>query len=210
DLGRHARIDDPGDAGGVIGLLDVDERGAALVQRQRRYVARDRLEGRHLEQHAGRLARGVALDAAARRIGRVAGYAADLERLRVGDCGMADARQVDRPVAARGVELLPRRIALFLQVDDVPALAADDPRLVGMARRVVADARLDVGDAGRARQVDDAALNPGPVHVVVGVDQSGHDRAAVEAQLAGAGAGDGARVRERPHDRDATADGRHG
>lgn len=209
-IGRHAGIDDAGDAGRVIGLLDLLERREAVGVRQRRHMARDRLEGRHLEQDAGRLAGlGVALDAAARRLGRVAADAGDGERLAVGDRGVADARQVDRAVGAGGVELLARRIALFLEIDDVPALAADDPRRLGMARGVVADARLDVGDAGGARQIDDAALDAGPEHVVVGVDETRQHRAVGEADLARAGTGGVARLGERGDRDDAVAPHRH-
>ena len=209
-LGRHARVHDAGETGGVVGLLDVAQRLHLLFARRRRHQPRHRLEGGRLQQQAVGLARRVAFDAAARRVGGVGRDAGQRQRAAVRHAGVAHARQVDRAIRAGGVELLPRRVALFGQAHHVPAAAAGDPRCLGVGLGVGAHGGLHVGDASRLGQVDQAGLDAGPVHVVVRVDEPRHHGAAAEAHLAVAGAGGVARVGQRAHRDDAPVADGHG
>src|SRR5690606_25418637 len=97
------------------------QRFAAFVACERRHEATDQVERGQFQEKPSRLPGGVTLDPPARRIGRLPANAGATQRLRVGGGGMSYARQVDRPVGAQRVELLPGGLAALGERLDMSA-----------------------------------------------------------------------------------------
>ena len=79
-VGEQRRVDDAGDAGGVVLGLDARERAASVVERRRRHDRAHELDRRPLDEQARRHARLVARDHAADGIRRAGADAGALER----------------------------------------------------------------------------------------------------------------------------------
>jgi len=124
-----AGIADAGEAdAGHLGQRRV-QRSGFLRRGQRRHVGVDQLGG-GVDEHAGRIALRVALDASASRVGSGAGDAGELDRCTVGPRGVAvHAAQPHRPVGDRGIELAGGGEAAEFPDHLVPAAAADPFRL---------------------------------------------------------------------------------
>ena len=176
-VGREARVRVARDA---LRQQDADgggERAAQLVGRQRRQHREHELLGA-LPQQPDRLARGVAIDHAARRRHGVARDAGQLERARVDPDGVErEVAQDDGVVRRHRVEVLPRRQpgrvgADLVEQREVPSAPAD-PLARGGARDRLRHELDDVRDRGDRREADvererrEREARGEPVHVRV-------------------------------------------
>ena len=149
------------------GSIDADDAvGIEIVHRdleELRHVGGRRREnlahevGGGLEQHAGRLAVGVAHDDAAVRVRRVLGDAGKLQRLRVHRDDVAAARDEHRIVRRDPIELLAGRHPALFQDALVPAGRGHHP-LAGLGARDAFGNRLLHFRDGASRR---AAAPPG-------------------------------------------------
>ena len=136
-------------------------------------------------EDAVRLARGVAHDLAARRVGRVAADAADLEPQRIDDHQVAGVEH--HRVVGRHVQHVARGHAQFLQARGEGA-GDHDPAALGGLARLLPDVGLHGGEGIERRQRAAKLAQRRLERVHVAVDQPGQHRAALEVDHAGAGA----------------------
>ena len=162
----------------------VVEPRAVVGGRRRGHEALDQ-PGRRLAQGARRLAGArVALDAAARRVGRLPRDARERERLRVDPRRVpVGRRQVDGPRRLDGVEQRLRRVGVWKH-RQIPA-AAHDPRPCGVGGDARLDGRKDRGPRGGGGEVALPRLHPGADRVHVRIVEPGQHEASARVHDAG-------------------------
>jgi len=168
-----ARLDDADDAVGIeIAHRNLEE--LRHVGRRRRENPAHQIGG-GLEQHAGRLAVGVAHDDAAVRVRRVLGDAGKLQRLRVHRDDVAAARDEHRIVGRDPIELVAGRHPPLFQDALVPAGRGHHPLARLGARDAFGNGVLHVDDGARAEKLHGRTVQPREQLMQVGIDQAGHD-----------------------------------
>jgi hypothetical protein len=169
------------DAGHPLQRL-IQHRAAFLLGRLRQDFFHQPLGG--IDQHAGRVAVGVAHDLAAGRIRGLVGDAGQRQRAGVGPAGVAvDALEPGRAIGDDAVEFLRGREAAQLPVLLVPAAPAH-PRAARVRARVGLDPLQGLRQRGGAGQVELGQHLAQAEHVAVGVDQAGQHGAAMHVDVA--------------------------
>ncbi len=156
-----------------------------------RNVLSNEFHPRGFAEDAGRLALGVAIDLATCRVGGSAGNASGGECCRVGDGDVSiDAAKDGGMACCDGVDIASGGQSLVGPEGVIPA-ATRDPVTLGCAGRGELNAPLHFGEGGAPGEVDLQLDHASVAEMHMRIVEAGHDKGAVEIDLARGGAGEG-------------------
>ena len=161
----------------MVAPLDVAQCQLLVFGRGGGHQARNGFKSGRLHQNAVGYALTVAQYFSTFGVGCVQMNTCQIECHGVGHSGMANTRQVHRTIGASGVEFLPCGVALLLKIHHMPTATAADPGFMGVGLGIGANGGLNVGYRARLREVNQPALHPGPVHVIVRVNEAWNEGA---------------------------------
>ena len=183
-LEAAARIDHAGDAEPVQFPHEVAGRVDLVVERKLRPLGERRIENARIrlrEQHARRVAVGIAGDFAARRVRRVPGVADGAQGCAVQQRPVVEMQQEDRGIGCDRIDLVDRRQALFGEL--VFGETADDahPLRRGRDRHLALQHVHRIGERPNAVPAEFHVVVQAAAHDVgVVVDQARQDALALE------------------------------
>ena len=178
-FGIESRLRDSGQSDSVVGAACGLDRRDALILGRLRDVVGDQIFGAIAEEPS-RLTPFVALERAA--VEHVGGWIGCLaidsrgpQRRRIADELVPDAMEDHRIVGRDGVEVVTGGVAPFGEQTLVPA-AADHPFLFRRPTNSRRHALHDLGHGAGVVELNFAQHAPGRLQVIVGIDQTRHDR----------------------------------
>ncbi len=183
-LEAAAGVDCAGQAQAVQLAHELAGRIHLQLARQGRALGQGRVQDHRVrarDQHAGRVAGGVTLDLAARRVRGVLGVAHRAQGGAVEQRAVVQVQDEDRRVGRGGVDLVQGRHAALGELELAPAAHHAHPLRMRRARRLVLQHAQRVGKRGHAFPAQlEVVIQAAADQVQVGVVQARDDGAAVE------------------------------